>query len=136
MAIACVAPATAQDTCNGHFTRSQGLGALVGDAYAAMKSKDPEEMSRLLPLLEAAFALSASEVKPEICDGNHINAYTRYQNSELNFLRLRSVDIEFPANLPILKAADDSLKVSLRYNVNDETTAVQRQIREAMAKPN
>lgn len=87
MAIACVAPATAQDTCNGHFTRSQGLGALVGDAYAAMSSKDPEEMKRLLPLLEAAFAtLSASEVKPEICDGNHINAYTRYQNSELNFL--------------------------------------------------
>lgn len=107
MAIAFVAPAAAQDSCNGYFTRSQSLGTLVGDAYAAMSDKDMEAMKRLLPSLEAAFApISATEVKPEVCDDNHINAYTSYQNSELNFLRSRSVDIGFPVNLPIVKQPD------------------------------
>ncbi|RYY96514.1 MAG: hypothetical protein EON61_21300 [Alphaproteobacteria bacterium] len=104
-ALAAAAPtATAQETCDGYFTRSQTMGPLLTKAYTAMSPTNLETMKTLLPELEAMLnALPAKEIAPEVCGGNHINAYTPYQHAQLGFLRARNVDIGFPANLPIVK---------------------------------
>lgn len=104
-ALAATSPAAfAQQTCDGYFTASQSLGPLLTKTYTAMSPKNLETLKVLLPELETAVnALPAQEVKPEVCGGNHINAYTAYQNAQLNFQRARGVDIGFPANFPIVK---------------------------------
>jgi tetratricopeptide (TPR) repeat protein len=104
-ALAAAAPAAiAQETCDGYFTKSQTMGPLLTKAYTAMSPKNLETLKSLLPELETALtALPAKEIVPEVCGGNHINAYTAYQNAQLNFLRGRGVDIGFAANLPIVK---------------------------------
>jgi len=104
-ALALAAPsASAQETCDGYFTKSQTMQALLTKAYAAMNPANVETMKKLLPELESTLnTLPAKEVAPEVCGGNHINAYTAHQNAQLGFLRARNVDIDFPANLPIVK---------------------------------
>lgn len=104
-ALAAAAPtALAQDSCDAHFTRSQAMGPLLTQAYAAMNPKNLETLKTLLPELEKTLsALPAKEIVAEACNGNHINAYTTYQQAQLNFLRDRGVDIGFPANFPIVK---------------------------------
>lgn len=105
LALAAAAPAAiAQGSCDGYFTTSQTMGPLLTKAYAAMNPKNLETLKGLLPDLEKTLnAMPAKEIVPEVCGGNHINAYTTYQNAQLNFLRARGVDIGFPANLPIVK---------------------------------
>jgi tetratricopeptide (TPR) repeat protein len=99
----CAAPAFAQ-TCDAYFTKSQSMKDVITGAYAAMGDGNLEAQKKALPSLEAALnTLPAVEIKPEVCNGTHINAYTAYQSAELGFLRGRGVDIGFPANLPIVK---------------------------------
>ncbi|RYG32272.1 MAG: hypothetical protein EON93_11540 [Burkholderiales bacterium] len=104
-ALAAAAPsAIAQETCDGYFTRSQTMGPLLTKAYAAMSPANLETLKQLLPELDSALTtLPAKEVAPEVCGGNHINAYTPHQHAQLSFLRARNVDIGFPTNLPIVK---------------------------------
>lgn len=108
LGLSSVAPAaSAQDSCNAHFTRSSGLTTLVSDAYAAMSAKTSADYVRLLPGLEKELnALPAAEIKPEVCDGNHINAYTVHQYAELSALKAHGVPTGFPADLPIVKQPD------------------------------
>lgn len=131
-AAAVAAPTSiAQQTCDGYFTASQALGPVLTKAYTAMSPKNLETLKTLLPELEKALnALPAQEVKPEVCGGNHINAYTAYQNAQLNFQRARGVDIGFPANLPIVKQPDlNHSGVAyatgwIRYELKDYTGAL------------
>lgn len=106
--LAALAPAAvAQDSCNAHFTRSVAIGPLVTQAYTAMSAKNAADFTNLLPALESEFnALPASEIKPETCDGNHINAYTIHQFTELSVLKARGLATGFPAGLPIVKQPD------------------------------
>jgi tetratricopeptide (TPR) repeat protein len=106
-AVVAAPTALAQQTCDAYFTKSQALEPLLTKAYAAMSPKNLETLKALLPELESALnSLPAQEVKPEVCGGNHINAYTTHQNAELNFQRARGVDIGFASNLPIVKQPD------------------------------
>jgi tetratricopeptide (TPR) repeat protein len=108
--------ALAADSCNAYFTRSQSLAALLSPAYTAMNSKDAAAQKAALPGLEAQLnALPASEIKAEVCDGNHINAYTSYQYIELGLLRANGIN-RFPANLTLVKQPDLN-QASLAYVV-------------------
>lgn len=94
-------------TCDGYFTKSQLLSASLQPAFEAMAAKDLTRAAATLPLIESLLAdLPASEIKPEVCDGNHINAYTAYQFFTLNALRASGVDTGFPTSLPIVKQPD------------------------------
>lgn len=100
------APAFAQDNCDAHFTRSQGMTDALTEAFAAMQAKDAARMARSLPPLEALLnAVPATEIKPELC-GNRINAYSRYHYARLSFLRANGVDTGFPKDLLIVKQPD------------------------------
>ena len=52
------------------------------------------------------------EVKAEVCNGNHINAYTVHQYLELSMLRAKDVNIGFPADLPIVQSTKSELVVN------------------------
>lgn len=107
VAITCATPSLAQDSCNAHFTRSQAMGPIVGQAYTAMQAKSAADYTKLLPAMEKELnALPAAEIKAEACDGNHINAYTVQQYVTLTTLKSRGVAAGFPADLPIVKQPD------------------------------
>ncbi|EGF90483.1 hypothetical protein ABI_35060 [Asticcacaulis biprosthecium C19] len=96
--------AGATGTCDSHFTRSQALSTDLSAGFAAMSSKDPKKMAEVLPALQRQLdALPAAEIRPEVCNANHINAYTTYQNVQLSLLRDKGIDTGFPANLPLVK---------------------------------
>ncbi len=130
-ALAAAAPIASAQTCDAYFTKSQSLGPLLTKAYAAMSPANIETMKTLLPELESALnALPAQEVKAEVCGGNHINAYTVYQNAELNFQRARGVDIGFPKDFPIVKQPElnqSSIAYAtgwMRYELGDFSSAL------------
>ncbi len=98
---------TGPAVCEGYFTQSQALSPLLEPAVEAMTKHDVASLTSQLPGLETALnALPGDEVRPELCGGTHINAYTRLQFVELNAERAHGVDIGFPANLPIVKQPD------------------------------
>lgn len=105
--LGCAAPAFAQDTCDAHFTRSQGMTAALTEGFAAIQAKDTARMTASLPPMEALLnAVPATEIKPEACNGNRINVYSRYHYARLSFLRDNGVDIGFSKDLPIVKQPD------------------------------
>lgn len=107
LGLAWLAPTASAQTCDAYFTKSLSLGGIVSDAYDAMNAKDAASYSKLLPALERELnALPATEVKAEACGGNHVNAYTVQQYTELSTLKARGLDTGFPANLPIVKQPD------------------------------
>ncbi len=91
-------------TCSTYFAQSVALGPTLGTAFKALQARDLATLGTLLPGLQAQLnGVIASEVKPEVCDGNHINAYTEYQYFELSVLRARGIDTGLPAGLPLVK---------------------------------
>ncbi len=90
--------------CDGYFAQARALAPLLVPAIKALQAHDSASLISQLPSLEAAFdALPPDEVKPEVCNGNHVNAYTRQQYMELSVLRAHGADTGFPANLPVVK---------------------------------
>ena len=76
----------------------------VANAFKAMTAGDKATQAAILPALQAQFnGLLPYEIRPEICNANHINAYTDYQFFQLSTLRAQGVDTGFPANLPLVK---------------------------------
>jgi len=83
----CAASAFAQQTCDAYFAKSLSIKDLISDAYAAMEDGNLNAQKKVLPSLEPMLnTLPAAEVKPEVCNGAHINAYTTYRSAELGFL--------------------------------------------------
>lgn len=128
--LSCATPALAQ-TCDAYFTKSQSMKDVIDEAYKAMNDRNIEAQKKVLPSLEAVFnTLPATEVKAELCNGNHINAYTIYQAAELGFLRARGIDIGFPADLPIVKQPELNHRLLayavgwIKYELNDFTGAL------------
>lgn len=106
VAVGYATPALAQDSCDAHFTRSQGMTEALTEAFTVMQTKDAAGMARSLPKLEALLnAVPATEIKPELC-GNRINAYSRYHYARLSFLRANGVDTGFPKDALIVKQPD------------------------------
>ena len=106
-------PATAGDAaqdsaatvpvCDGYFAQSRALAPVMVPAIKALQTHDSASLITQLPGLQAAFdALPPDEVKPEVCGGNHINAYTRQEYMELSVLRAHGADTGMP-NLPVVK---------------------------------
>ncbi len=94
-------------TCDAYFTQSQALGPLLDPAVKALAAHDSATLIALLPSLQPQLdALPATEVRPEVCSGNHINAYTRHQFIELGVQRAHGVDTGLPAGLPLVKQPD------------------------------
>lgn len=90
--------------CEGYFDQSQALSASLAPAFKAVQSHDLATLQTLLPGLSKQLDdLLPYEVKPEVCGGTHINAYSTFQFFELNVMRANSVNSGFPANLPIVK---------------------------------
>lgn len=101
------APAAMAQTCDAYFEKSKALAPVVTEAYAAMSPANPKAMATALPKLEAEFnKLPATEIKAELCNGNHINAYTDHQFAELNALRAHGLATGFPADVPLVKQPD------------------------------
>lgn len=129
MMLSCATPAFAQ-TCDARFTKSQSMKDAVSEAFTAIRDRNQEAQKKILPSIEAVFnTLAATEVKAEVCNGNHINAYTIYQAAELGFLRARGVDIGFPADLPIVKQPELNHRLLayavgwIKYELSDFTGA-------------
>lgn len=98
------APASQAQTCDDYFNASKDLAQVVKTALDAITAKNTSAQLAALPAAEAALnKLAAAEVKAEVCNGNHINAYTPAQFIELSTLRAKGLDNGFPANLPIVK---------------------------------
>lgn len=98
------AAAVATTTCDAYFAQSAAMSSSLGDAFRAMQAHDITTLGTLLPGLKAQLSgLPMTEIKPETCDGTHINAYTQYQYFELSVLRARSVNTGLPATLPLVK---------------------------------
>jgi len=96
--------AQGSQTCDGYFDASQKMSSILQKAFDAINAKNAADQAAVLPAIESELnKLAAVEVKPEVCNGNHINAYTQHQFLELSTLRAKGVDIGFPANLPIVK---------------------------------
>lgn len=103
--------------CQGYFDQSQSLTTSLAAAFKSMAAADKASLQVLLPTMEKQLDdLLPYEIKPEVCDGNHINAYSSYQFFELNALRGNGVNSGFPANLPIVKQPDMN-QPSLAYAV-------------------
>lgn len=111
-----LAPAASAQTCDAYFSVSTGVSGILTPAFAAIRERDAAKQAAALPGLERELAkLQAAEVKPEVCGGNHINAYTLHQYTALNMLRARGIN-DFPADLPIVKQPDLN-QASLAYAV-------------------
>ncbi|ESQ89705.1 hypothetical protein ABAC460_12625 [Asticcacaulis sp. AC460] len=96
--------AGAVGTCDAYFTKSQSMSTDLSTAFTAMNPKDPAKMAAILPALQRHLdSLPAAEVRAEVCNGNHINAYTTYQNVVLGVQRDKGIDTGFPAILPVVK---------------------------------
>lgn len=94
-------------TCDAYFAKSQFLTTSLQPTFEAMSKQDIARAASTLPLLEALLAeIPATEIKAEVCDGNHVNAYTAYQYFALNAARAGGADIGFPPALPIVKQPD------------------------------
>lgn len=101
------APALAQEHCEALFARSRAMSDPLAKAYDMMRSKDMSQAATTLATLEPMLnALPAVEIKPEVCGGDHINAYTTYQNLELNLKRAAGISSGFDNSLPIVKQPD------------------------------
>ncbi len=95
--------------CSAYFDQSIALVPNLSLAFKGMAG-DKTTLPALLPALSKQLdGLMPYEIKPEVCGGDHINAYTTYQFSELTILRAHNVDIGLPANLPIVKQPDLTL---------------------------
>ena len=93
--------------CDGYFAASRDMSDSLTPAFTAMAARDTATLSRLLPALQVELnALPASEIRAEVCTGNHINAYSIHQYIELNTLRSHNVPAGMPADLPIIKQPD------------------------------
>ena len=93
--------------CDGYFAASRDMSDALTPAFTAMAAHDTATLSRLLPGLQVQLnALPASEIRAEVCTGNHINAYSAHQYAELNTLRSHNVPAGMPADLPIVKQPD------------------------------
>ncbi|HVZ30159.1 MAG TPA: hypothetical protein VG839_07175 [Asticcacaulis sp.] len=98
---------TTTAVCDAYFTQSQALTPTLGPAYEALGKRDLTTLGTLLPGLQAQLnGIVASEVKPEVCDGTHINAYSDYSYFETNVLRNHNIDTGLPAALPLVKQPD------------------------------
>ena len=90
--------------CDGYFTQSQALAPALSAAFKSISAHDLASLQTQLPALSKQFDdLLPYEIKPEVCGGTHINAYSTFQFFELNLLRANNVNAGFPANLPIVK---------------------------------
>ena len=90
--------------CEGYFQQSQALSAALGTAFKSVQARDLATLQTLLPGLSRQLDdLLPYEVKPEVCGGTHINAYSTFQFFELNVMRANGVTSGFPADLPIVK---------------------------------
>ncbi len=93
--------------CDGYFTASRDMSDSLTPAFTAMTAHDTATLSRLLPGLQVELnALPASEIRAEVCTGNHINAYSAQQYAELNILRKHNAATGLPADLPVIKQPD------------------------------
>jgi tetratricopeptide (TPR) repeat protein len=102
--MAAVDSAAGAPICDAYFTQSQALAPNLTKTYQAMAAGDKAGQAAVLPALQAQLtALLPYEIRPEVCNGNHINAYTDYQFFQLSVLRAKGVDTGLPANLPVVK---------------------------------
>jgi len=93
--------------CDAYFTQSQTLSASLTAVFKSMSAGDKAGLQALLPTLQKQLDdILPYEIKPEVCGGDHINAYTSYQFAELNLMRSYNINSGFPANLPIVKQPD------------------------------
>jgi tetratricopeptide (TPR) repeat protein len=103
--------------CDGYFTQSQTLSASLSAAFKAMSTGDKTSLQALLPTMSQQLDdLLPYEVKPEVCAGNHINAYSSFQFFELSLMRANNVNSGLPADLPIVKQPDMN-QTALAYAV-------------------
>ncbi|WP_443747477.1 hypothetical protein [Asticcacaulis solisilvae] len=99
--------ATTAGVCEAYFAQSQSLTASLAAAFKGMAAGDKASLQVLLPTMQKQLDdILPYEMKAEVCDGNHINAYTSYQFFELNLARQYNAGGGFPANLPIVKQPD------------------------------
>jgi tetratricopeptide (TPR) repeat protein len=107
LAAVALAPTAGAQTCDTYFSTSKEMSSVMTDAFAAITARDMKAATAALPKIDVLLnALPAAEIKPEVCDGNHINAYTTRQYIELSLLRAKGVDTGLPANLPLVKQPD------------------------------
>ncbi len=93
--------------CDAYFAQSQSLTTSLSAAFKSMGAGDKASLQVLLPTLQKQLDdLLPYEVKPEVCGGDHINAYSSYQFIELNLMRAYNANSGLPANLPIVKQPD------------------------------
>lgn len=135
LAFSCLAlapHAAAQAKCDDLFAASREMAGTTTTAYEAINAKDQAKQKAILPALEAALRpLPAAEIKPEVCNGNHINAYSVHQFAELSVLRARGLETGFPANLPLVKQPElNQLSVAyaagwIKYELGDFNGALE-----------
>ncbi len=102
--MAAVDSAAGAPICDTYFTQSQGLADNLAVAFKAMTAGDKAGQAAVLPALQTQLnGLLPYEIRPETCNGNHINAYTDYQFFQLSILRAKGIDTGLPANLPLVK---------------------------------
>lgn len=93
--------------CDAYFQTSSSFNAVLGQAYKAIGTRDLTTLYTLLPAMQAQLdTLTPYEIKPEVCNGNHVNAYTDYQYFEVATLRANGVATGMPADLPLVKQPD------------------------------
>jgi len=93
--------------CDGYFSQSEALAPAVGPATKAVMSRDLVSLGAQLANLSTLLdGLPAQEIRAEVCNANHINAYTSYQYFEIATLRAHGIDSGLPANLPLVKQPD------------------------------
>lgn len=93
--------------CDAYFAQSQSLSTSLAAVFKSMSAGDKAALQALLPTLQKQLDdILPYEIKPEVCGGDHINAYTSFQFTELNLMRSYNANSGFPANLPIVKQPD------------------------------
>ncbi len=93
--------------CDAYFEQSQALTTLLNPAFTSLQARDLASLQTQLPALSKQLDdLLPYEIKPEVCGGTHINAYSTFQFFELNVMRGDNVNSGLPANLPIIKQPD------------------------------
>lgn len=101
------AAAASSTTCEAYFAASRDMDTILGPAFAAISQHDIITLTKQLPALQAALdALPATEIRAEVCNGDHINAYTTYQYFELMTLRNHGASTGLPNDLIIVKQPD------------------------------
>lgn len=96
--------ALAQEDCNAPFGVSLAMADTLKEAYAAMTAKDAAAQAKVLPKLKTLMdSQPAVEIKPLLCPGKNINAFTQMHYVELSAMRAHGLDGGFPLNLPLVK---------------------------------